>query len=46
MPLVVDGIMYFTAAGGHAYAIDARAGRQLWHYQHPFTPGARKRAGA
>ena len=26
-PLVVDGIMYFTAAGGYAYAIDARSGR-------------------
>src|SRR5438045_393024 len=44
MPLVVDGIMYFTAAGGNAYAIDARSGRQLWHYGHVFPPD-RKRAG-
>jgi alcohol dehydrogenase (cytochrome c) len=34
VPLVVDGIMYFTAAEGNAYAIDARTGRQLWQYQY------------
>jgi len=44
MPLVIDSIMYFTAAGGHAYALDARSGRQLWHYQHAFT-GERKKIG-
>jgi acido-empty-quinoprotein group A len=30
-PLVVNGIMY-VAAPDHAYAIDARTGRQIWHY--------------
>src|SRR5262245_53969750 len=30
-PLVVNGIMYFSAPD-HAYAIDARTGRQIWHY--------------
>jgi acido-empty-quinoprotein group A len=30
-PLMVDGVLYF-AAPDHAYAIDARTGRQLWHY--------------
>jgi alcohol dehydrogenase (cytochrome c) len=30
-PLVVNGVMYF-AAPDHAYAIDARTGRQIWHY--------------
>jgi len=31
-PLVVNGVMYFTAPD-HAWAIDARTGRQLWHYK-------------
>lgn len=34
-PLVVDGIMYFTAANGTAFAIDAKHGRQLWRYSYP-----------
>jgi alcohol dehydrogenase (cytochrome c) len=38
VPLVDDGIMYFTAAGGHGYALDARTGRQLWHYKYPMPP--------
>src|SRR5579864_5212059 len=32
--LVVDGVMYFTAGEGNAFALDARSGRQLWHYKH------------
>ena len=31
-PLVVDGIMYVTSAWNVIYAIDARDGRELWHY--------------
>src|SRR4051794_6127857 len=31
-PLVVNGVMYFTLPD-HAFAIDARTGRQLWHYK-------------
>ncbi len=31
-PLVVDGVMYFTASKSNAYAIDAKSGRELWHY--------------
>jgi alcohol dehydrogenase (cytochrome c) len=41
VPLVVDGVMYFTAGEGHAFALDARSGRQLWHYKHAFPPGRR-----
>jgi alcohol dehydrogenase (cytochrome c) len=37
VPLVVDGIMYFTAANGFAYAVDARSGRQLWQYKYPMA---------
>jgi alcohol dehydrogenase (cytochrome c) len=38
-PLVVDGVMYFTAANGVAFAIDARSGRQLWKYSYPMPKG-------
>lgn len=31
-PLVVNGILYFTLPD-HAFAIDARSGRQLWSYK-------------
>ncbi|HEB28533.1 MAG TPA: PQQ-dependent dehydrogenase, methanol/ethanol family [Porticoccus sp.] len=31
-PLVVDGVMYFTAAWSVVYALDARTGEQLWKY--------------
>ncbi len=32
-PLVIDGIMYLTAPQNHAYALDVRTGRPLWHYE-------------
>src|SRR3972149_836370 len=32
-PLVVDGIMYLTGPDNHAWALDARTGRQIWHYK-------------
>jgi len=31
-PLVVNGVLYYTVPD-HAWAIDARTGRQLWHYK-------------
>lgn len=31
-PLLVNGILYFTAPD-HAWAIDGRTGKQLWHYK-------------
>ena len=37
-PVVVDGIMYITAAN-EAWALDARNGREIWHYGRPRTPG-------
>ena len=30
-PLQVDGVLYFTTPD-HAYAVEARTGRELWHY--------------
>ena len=37
-PLVIDGIMYVTAVN-EAYALDARTGREIWHYSRPRTQG-------
>ncbi len=37
-PVVVDGVMYVTAAN-EVYALDARSGRQIWHYGRPLTKG-------
>jgi alcohol dehydrogenase (cytochrome c) len=37
-PIVVDGIMYVTTAN-ECYALDAKSGRQIWHYQRPLTKG-------
>ena len=33
-PLVIDQVMYVSTPWNHIYAIDARTGRSLWHYQH------------
>ena len=33
-PLEVNGILYFTAPD-HVWAIDARYGRPIWHYERP-----------
>ena len=30
-PLQLDGVLYFTTPD-HAYAVDARTGREIWHY--------------
>ena len=31
-PLVIDGVMYTTSAWSHVIALDARTGKQLWHF--------------
>jgi alcohol dehydrogenase (cytochrome c) len=33
-PILVNGIIYITSPD-HLWAIDARSGRQIWHYTHP-----------
>ncbi len=35
-PLVVDGVMYFSSALNHVFAVDARTGRQKWEYVHQY----------
>ena len=31
-PLVHNGVIYISTGWSHAYALDARTGQQLWHY--------------
>ena len=40
-PLVVDGVMYVTGQENLAYALDARTGRTIWRYQHPWPEDVR-----
>jgi alcohol dehydrogenase (cytochrome c) len=44
-PVVVDGVMYVTAPN-EVWALDARSGRQIWHYGRPRTQGVIGDAGA
>ena len=37
-PLVIDGVMYFTMPD-HVWAIDARTGREIWHFTWPSKGG-------
>ena len=37
-PVVVGSVMYVTSVN-EAYALDARSGRQIWHYSRPRTQG-------
>src|SRR3984957_13180411 len=37
-PVVVNGVMYVTAAN-HAFALDARTGRVLWHHERAVSTG-------
>jgi alcohol dehydrogenase (cytochrome c) len=37
-PLLVNGILYFTVPN-NVWAVDARSGRQLWHYTYPANKG-------
>jgi PQQ-dependent dehydrogenase (methanol/ethanol family) len=37
-PVVVNGVMYVTSVN-EAYALDARSGREIWHYSRPRSTG-------
>lgn len=37
-PVVINGIMFITSAN-QVFALDARSGRALWHYQRPNSSG-------
>src|SRR5258707_6665180 len=38
-PIVIDGTLYVTGALNHAWAVDGRTGRQIWHYQRSLPEG-------
>jgi alcohol dehydrogenase (cytochrome c) len=38
-PIVIDGVLYVTGSLNHAWAIDGRTGRQVWHYQRALPEG-------
>ena len=37
-PIVVDGIMYLTTSYNHVYAVDAKTGKEFWHFKHKIGP--------
>ena len=37
-PIVVDGVLYITGSWSHVFAIDARTGQQIWHYDPRVDP--------
>ena len=37
-PIVYDGVMFLTASFNHLFAVDAKTGRELWHYTHVMDP--------
>src|ERR1700756_1509130 len=37
-PIVVDGVVFVTTSFSHVYALDAKTGEQLWHYNHKMGP--------
>jgi quinohemoprotein ethanol dehydrogenase len=41
-PLVIGGVMYTSGIWGLVYALDARTGKEMWHYD-PRVPGDRGR---
>jgi alcohol dehydrogenase (cytochrome c) len=45
-PLVVDGIMYVTQANNSVVALDAKAGRVFWVYQHTLPPDVKLCCGS
>jgi alcohol dehydrogenase (cytochrome c) len=45
-PLIVDGIMYFTEAPNHAYAVDAKTGRMYWDFDYRPSRDARVCCGS
>jgi alcohol dehydrogenase (cytochrome c) len=37
-PLIIDGVMFLTTSYNHVYAIDAKTGKEYWHYKHNMGP--------
>ncbi len=43
--MLIDGVLYVTGWDNHAWALDARTGRQIWHYQRPLPRGVQACCG-
>jgi alcohol dehydrogenase (cytochrome c) len=39
--LLLDGVLYVTGINDHAWALDARTGRLIWHYRRELPSGLR-----
>lgn len=37
-PIVYDGVMFLTTSFNHLFAVDAKTGKELWHYKHVMDP--------
>jgi PQQ-dependent dehydrogenase (methanol/ethanol family) len=37
-PIVYDGVMYLTTSYNHLFAVDAKTGKERWHYTHVMDP--------
>ena len=37
-PIVYDGVVYLTTSFNHLFAVDAKTGKELWHYLHVVDP--------
>jgi alcohol dehydrogenase (cytochrome c) len=44
-PIAIDGTLYVTGLLNHAWAIDGRTGRQIWHYERKLPPATRACCG-
>ncbi len=44
-PIVADGVLYLTAAYNNVYALDAKSGDTLWHYEHQMPSDLRMCCG-
>lgn len=38
-PIVIDGVLYYTGPQNHAWAVDAKTGKEVWHYQRTLVAG-------
>jgi len=37
-PIVIDGVLYITGSWSHVFAVDARTGKEIWHYDPKVNP--------
>jgi alcohol dehydrogenase (cytochrome c) len=44
-PLAIDGVLYVSGWDNHVWALDAKTGRQLWHYQRRIPQGVQACCG-